>query len=143
MDYAGEHKVVVGRPPNFDEIAQVFPLARRSTTIFAYGDTIFISNDTVILPPQLIAHERVHLARQSELGAEEWWNRYLADTKFRYEEELLAHRAEYRVMTSAEASRNIRRSAGRTVAKRLTAPLYKFSVSKHQAYKDITGMYDE
>lgn len=137
------YKVEVGRPPNFEQIAAVFPLAQRSTTIFAYHDTIFMSSEGIMLPPQLVKHECVHLQRQQELGVETWWERYLADYAFRYNEEVHAHRAEYQELVRIESNRNMRRHHGRVVTKRLMAPLYKFKVSKERAFKDITGEYHD
>lgn len=133
--------IKVGRPPNFEKIVAVFPLAQRATTIFAYDDVIYVSSEGVMLPPQLIKHECVHLQRQREIGVEAWWDRYLVDEEFRYKEEVLAHRAEYEELVRIESNRDMRRSAGRQVTKRLLSPLYKFKATKQRAFKDITGEY--
>lgn len=134
------HKVIVGRPPNFDKIVKVFPLAERASTIFAYGDTIYVSEGTM-LPTFLVKHERVHLQRQKEIGVKEWWDKYLEDPKFRYEEEVIAHKAEYWArMRGHNMSIEERKKAAHIVTKRLLAPLYKFDVPYATAYKDITGV---
>lgn len=57
----------------------------------AYGDTVYSKNP---LTPDIEAHEECHLAQQEEIGAGEWWDRYLSDRDFRFEQELLAYRVQ-------------------------------------------------
>lgn len=84
------------RPPNFERIASVFPLARRGGVIFTYGDTAYFPGNKT-MSRELRAHEAVHATRQlaEPHGPEGWWERYLIDPAFRLEEEVLAHAAEY------------------------------------------------
>ena len=131
-------KIVQERPPNFDAILKVFPNAANPGVIFAYGDIIY-SPDRADLPPALISHEAVHGARQLEFGVELWWDAYLVDLGFRYQEELLAHRAEYEHLCLLSPSRNDRRFALKQVAKRLASPLYGKMVTLERAMKDIAG----
>ncbi len=123
-------------PPNYAEICKVFPAARGTGTIFAYGDKIFVPNGKEI-SHHLKVHEAVHCIRQKELGVEFWWDRYLTDWRFRYNEELLAHRAEYRSMIRGEANRNQRRMALKAVAQRLASPLYGVGGGWKKASADI------
>jgi hypothetical protein len=125
-------KIIHGRPPNYDAVVAVFPLAFRAETIFAYGDSIYTLSRAK-LPPQLIAHEEVHGLRQLEIGVETWWRRYLADPDFRFNEELLAHRAEYQKLCEVAPSRQTRRAGLRQVAQRLASPLYNRMVNVEQA----------
>ena len=129
--------IIHRRPPNFADIVAVFPGASSMDVIFAYAPDIYVPSGRP-LPPALIAHEGVHVARQLEMGVEAWWARYLTDVKFRYEEELLAHRAEYRKLIEG-ASRQVRRSALKMTAKRLTLPLYGSLVSTQKAMEDISA----
>lgn len=133
-----EHKIIVGRPPNFDAIVKVFPLAERASTIFAYHDTIYVSEGVMLSTP-LVKHERTHLTRQQDIGVDQWWHQYLTDPKFRYDEEVLAHKAEYWASLRGKGADEKYRIAN-TVTKRLIAPLYKFDVSYQKAYQDITGV---
>ena len=133
MDY----NIKVGKPPNFMEIIKMFPKAIKANTIFAYQDTIYVSNATIRLDPPLIAHECVHLRRQQDIGVKEWWKKYLEDHDFRYQEELLAHRAEYKKIIGFENNEARRASIAKVVAKRLIAPLYKFNVTLEKAAYDI------
>lgn len=127
--------IIKSRPPNYQEILAVFPMASMPGVIFAYAPDIYAPMGDV--PPPLIDHEKVHIARQKEIGVDEWWRRYLSDSAFRYHEELLAHRAEYQHLVAAAPSRSARRANLRIVAKRLISPLYGKLITVDQAMKDI------
>lgn len=65
--------------------------------IFTFHDGIYTLNP---FPEDVFVHECVHYVRQGggdnlEL-AKQWWDRYAVDPKFRYDEELLAYRAQYK-----------------------------------------------
>lgn len=130
--------IIHDRPPNFDEIHAVFPGASGEGVIFAYGDAIYNPSGQE-LPPEIIAHETEHCVRQMSMGVEKWWDRYLVDPDFRYDEELVAHRAEWKCLKNRLSSRQQRRAALQFVAKKLAAPLYGRMVTKERALKDIRG----
>src|SRR4029077_10296591 len=116
-------KIVISRPPNFDAIAKVFPLVlERQGILYAWDDTIF-NPDDVEIPVPLIAHEKVHSVRQAG-RPDLWWDQYLETKLFRFEEELYAHRSEYRVACLEQKDRNARNSYLMACAKRLAGPLY-------------------
>lgn len=48
------------------------------------------------LPDDVLAHELVHLERQKLIGVDVWWDKYINDEKFRFNEELLAYKAQYK-----------------------------------------------
>lgn len=123
-------------PPNYTEICKVFPAARNRGTIFAYGDKIYVPSGNDI-SHHLKVHEAVHGIRQKEIGVEFWWDKYLTDWRFRYHEELMAHRAEYLSMIRGEANRNQRRMALKLVASRLASPLYGVGGGWKKAANDI------
>ena len=129
-------EIINERPPNFDAIVKVFPMAARMSVIFAYGEKIYVPSGNP-LPPELLAHETVHCKRQMVLGVEEWWKRYLEDPVFRYYEEMLAHRAEYKYLALSAPSRQGRRGALKQTAKKLSAPLYGRMVSEAEARKAL------
>lgn len=135
--YPENVKVITGRPPNFEEIAAVFPGAHGESVIFAYGDEIYNPSGQE-LPPELIAHELVHCERQKAMGLKAWWDQYLVDAKFRYEEELLAHKAEYQKLREMYG-RRVKKQALEHVASKLAAPLYGFPITKSRAIRDIRG----
>lgn len=117
-------------PPNFKAIVAKFPEARNPNVIFAYAPYIYTVNRRP-LPQEILDHEAVHIARQLAMGVEAWWDRYLSDPQFCFDEELLAHRAEYESL--GRISRPVRRRALKIVAQKLAAPLYGRMVSTEQA----------
>lgn len=133
-------KIIIERPPNFAEIARVFPMAYNHGVIFAFHDAIYNPFNNKI-PPELLAHEAVHLARQGGTveGALAWWEKYMTDAAFRYNEELLAHRAEYQALIEMNPARPFRRRAIKETAKRLASPLYGRMISVNRAMEDILG----
>jgi len=115
-------KIVVDRPPNYDDIVRVFPRAADKGVIFAYGDTVYCPSGPVFTP-WLLAHEEVHSEQQGK-EVEAWWRAYLTQPEYRYAQELYAHAAELR----AQATRNRNewfRALHRT-AHRLIADLYQY-----------------
>lgn len=131
-------QIVRDRPPNFAQIVEVFPSARRESVIFTYGDKIYSLSSSEI-SPALMEHELVHSIRQGKTVAEieDWWRKYLEHDQFRYEEELLAHQAEYRHFITNDANRQTKRRQLATIAKRLSSPLYGSMLTVSQAKRAI------
>ncbi len=126
-------KIEIAKPPNFEEILKVFPRAGDYGVIFAWGYTIFNPSAVKISPP-LMAHEEVHGRRQRDAdytdhAVDLWWHDYLTDPEFRYQEEVLAHAAEFRAQTPRD--RNLRAMLAIRTAQRLIAPLYNYGVTKN------------
>lgn len=116
-------EVVRDYPPNYEAIAARFPVIRGKPILFAWGDRIYNPRGGIV-SSALQAHEAVHGRRQGA-DIEGWWERYLEDDRFRFEEELAAHRAEYEYLIQEGAgNRQARRSAMRIVARRLASPMY-------------------
>jgi hypothetical protein len=118
--------VLIERPPNFGYIVKVFPKAAEPGVIFAFGEYIYNPSGFTI-PPALLAHEAVHGERQlwpSMISVERWWEKYLEDAEFRYNEELPAHAAEFHAQLPAD--RNDRAKLLMSTARRLVAPLYAY-----------------
>jgi hypothetical protein len=124
--------IIVARPPNFEQILAAFPDADKPGVIFAYGKDIYNPSGGLI-PPALLAHEQVHQTRQQGIklglaGEDAWWRRYIDDTEFRYNEELLAHVAEYKAqLRETSSDRNYRAKLLQSTAQRLIAPLYNYA----------------
>lgn len=125
-------EIVNAYPPAYEAIAATFDL-RGIKPIFAWGDKIFNPHG-ITIGPELLAHERVHGERQKldPAGPSGWWQRYLQDAEFRFDEELLAHRAEYRAYC-ARVTRNQRHVALRHIAQRLSSRLYGSMIALHDA----------
>ena len=122
---------VFERPPLFALINEKFHIIGKPV-IFAWGSIIY-NPMGVIIPPELLAHEAVHGARQKG-RIEEWWKAYCAsDPRFRLAEEVLAHRVEYKHLLGICDNRQARRGYIKRVAKRLASPLYGRMVTMAQA----------
>lgn len=140
--------IVLDRPPNFERIQAAFPKSVNPGVMFAYDGNIY-NPSGIVIPPALIAHEEVHLARQKALaphagsttqwsGPDLWWQRYLEDCEFRYNEELLAHVAEFLTQLTTR-DRNFGARLMMHTALRLIAPLYNYQPprSLQEAMKDL------
>ena len=128
-------RIVHGLPPNFDQIAAVFPAARQPGVIFTYGLIIYLSRGAKITQP-LVRHEAVHGMRQAEDPAA-WWDRYLIDPGFRLEEELVAHRVEWQAYVKRHG---FRESMLDMIAGRLSGPLYGGMLSYAEARDAIVRL---
>jgi hypothetical protein len=127
--------IIVDRPPNFEQIRAAFPNAEKPGVMFAY-DNIYNPSGNVI-PPALIAHEEVHILRQAGVGAQCWWDKYINDPEFRYNEELLAHVAEFQMQRTRD--RNFVARLMVHTALRLIAPLYNYVPPRNlqEAMRDL------
>ena len=125
--------IVKDFPPNIDDIRAVLPITGRE--IFAYGNVIY-NPSGARLGPELIAHERVHF-RQQGLFPKRWWKKFLKSPEFRLEQELEAHREEYRVFCLTHRDRNAQSGFLRLIARRLAAPMYGGLITAFEAAKEI------
>ena len=88
-------------------------------------------------------HEAVHGLRQIAQGIEKWWDDYVQDDQFRFDEELQAHVAEYLALIGENANRPTRRRAMKQVTKRLCGPLYGGMSSLDKAKRLILNELQE
>lgn len=128
--------VLSEKPPNFASIVAVFPEASKPGVMFAYDGRIYAPGLTRVRA-ELQIHEQIHVERQGN-GSEKWWERYLIDTTFRLEEELLAHRAEYRAYCQRHSSAFKQRTALINIAGKLSSPLYGSMITVEDASKGIS-----
>lgn len=117
------------RPAIYKEIVKAFPEVKKRDIIITYGNKVY-SNQP--LPDHLIAHETVHCEQQgwNDDAAAKWWDKYLTDPRFRYEQELAAYRAQYKELPD--------KSAVVSLAKDLSSPMYGGLTSFIKALGDIT-----
>ena len=129
----------IEQPPNFERILTAFPNADKKGVLFAYGNDIFNPSD-IFIPDYLLAHEQQHSARQQD--PEAWWEKYITDDEFRYNEELIAHTEEYIAQIKTVNDSNARTKLCVVTATRLVAPLYNYQLprSLNQAIKDIRSL---
>jgi hypothetical protein len=130
--------IITERPPNFDRILAAFPDADKPGVLFAYGEHVYNPSD-VQIPDALVVHEGVHQVRQLRITPERWWEMYITETEFRYNEELLAHVAEYRARANGFRDRNYLAMLLSVTAIRLIAPLYNYQPPRSlaEAMRDL------
>lgn len=88
---------------------------------FAYGDAVHIGRGSI--PPDLAAHEAVHL-RQQAGNPDAWWKRYLSDDQFRIDQELEAYRVQYQWVLQNVKNTNKRFEMLRHYANDLSGGMY-------------------
>jgi hypothetical protein len=113
-------------PPNYDRLLEAFPSIRgKAGMIFTFGNDVFVP-DGQPLSRELQAHESVHVKRQTtdRSAIESWWERYITDPAFRLQEELPAHRAEYREFCNNHKDGNRRIRFLHAIGERLAGPIY-------------------
>lgn len=117
-------KIINSLPPMWDRINATFDIGMKPV-IFTFGPVIYNPNGGKITK-ELEAHEEIHWQRQGDAdeGIMAWWNQYLVDPGFRLEEELPAHRAEYRAFCKRHAGHSARHKYLAFVSQRLCGPLY-------------------
>jgi len=80
-------------PPIWPQLQQTFPGLEKFKPIVTYGDTIY-NPYNVHIDPALEFHEQTHAQRQG-FTPQHWWANYLISPEFRFQEELIAYRAQY------------------------------------------------
>ena len=117
-----KQRVLIEKPPVYDRCVHAFgeETIVGKPIIWSWGDVIYNPTD-IDIPRELLAHEAVHGVRQLAQGLEQWWDKYLINRDFRFEEEKLAHRAEWQYL--AKWGQGSAERLG-LIAKRLASPLY-------------------
>jgi hypothetical protein len=87
-------RIVHERPPVWEECVARFGITPEAHVVFAYGDSIYNPTGSV-LTADVIHHEMVH-ERQQDGDPRDWWDKYLVDDDFRFEQELEAYGAQYK-----------------------------------------------
>lgn len=125
-------KISKGLPPNIEKIKAVFPY--QPNTVFSYGDTVY-TQDNENLSPDLLVHEAVH-AKQHGDNPEAWWDKYIADTDFRLEQEIQAYAAQYafarKVMPTKKSDHLLQR-----ISEDVSSPQYGTLLTTEQARTKI------
>ena len=108
-------------PPIYERLHKQFGVEWEDGVVIAYGDTIHCVRP---LTPDLWVRENVHGEQQKVMGPEAWWERYLIDTRFRYEQEVQAYREQMKFLKVAVKDRNQRFSIKHRLALDLSGPMY-------------------
>lgn len=107
-------------PPNIETIRKHFPLT--GNEVFAYDKVIYHPGAGLLTAP-LIAHEMKHFEQQGEDPAG-WWDRYIADTAFRFEMELEAHQVEFKTYCQLHPRSDLRWKYLHRLVFRMFMPTY-------------------
>lgn len=133
------YNMVFDYPPNIDKIDAILHSREREDVIYTYGWAIYNPN-RILVSEALIAHEYAHAVSQDKFegGPEAWWDKYLSDADFRYQEELDGHAAEY--FTICGPGEPDRERVGKVLyitAMRVSSKLYGHNKTLQQAIKDL------
>lgn len=128
-------KQVIAYPPNIETIDAAFTVRGKRGIIFAYGDTIY-NPDNIIVTESLKAHEQVHSDRQGK-NPDAWWEKYINVPAFRLNEEIAAHRAEFRQICQSTKSREERAKCLQAISTRLASGLYLDMISPRAARAEL------
>ena len=123
------------RPPIMDRLEKAFGVKWGGDLVIAYGDTIYHTNK---LDPSVIVHESVHIKRQKD--PQQWWESFIRDPKFRFGEELLAYREQYKFLKDITRDRNELARHWYRLATDLSGKMYGNVVSHQEALKLIKMM---
>lgn len=136
-----KQRIVVAKPPVYEQCVRVFgaEVIVGKPIIWSWGEVIYNPLD-IDIPRELIAHEAVHGERQgpNEGSIRHWWLQYLESAEFRYNEERLAHRAEWHTHRKYGAGKNLA-PAFEGIAARLASPLYGKVISVDGAKLALTA----
>ena len=94
-------KIVKEQPPFLLKIVSA-GMRPQFDTIFPWSPNIF-NPSGLDIPPDIFIHEVVHIRQQGN-NPEAWWQRYLNDSGFRFEQELEAFAGQYNFVKNASIS---------------------------------------
>jgi len=122
--------IIKGTPPNIDAIQDRFPAVAElmDRVVFTYAPDIYAPVET--LPPDLRAHEEVHIKQQGD-DPSSWWERYLTEDDFRLEQELEAYAVQLHMWKSSGNSKF--KKAKDMFVKDLAGPMYDLPITYQDA----------
>lgn len=123
-------KIKNTKPKYFWVLKYFFPEADWDKgVIVTYGKNVYCKHK---LTDPLIAHEFTHVRQQT--FPIYWWFKYALSPKFRFSQELPAHRAEYQAIKGYD---NNKKEWLKLIAGRLSGPLYNNMVTLEEAKRLI------
>lgn len=118
-------EVVDGLPPNIEKILEEIPAVEKYLgrgVVFAWDGVIYAPGRLAV-DPWIVEHEMVHFEQQDG-DPIAWWDRYLVDPRFRLDQEIEAHAAEYAAYCRLVRDRNQRHYHLLGMGQRLAGELY-------------------
>lgn len=116
-------EIVIGYPPNYDKIAARFDIASKPV-VFSYDGKLYnpLAGNVAM---HLMKHEMVHAEQQIKIGGSElWWNKYLVDKDFRFNQEVEAYGVQYKYFCSLKSDQFKQRVFLNKIAGDLASPIY-------------------
>lgn len=116
------------RPPIYDVAKALLDFDDRCT-VFTYGDVIY-NPACLNIPDDIIAHEKVHMRQQESMsvlgkfGPKRWWDKYLSDPQFRFEQELEAYQQQYMFARVNIRGKERLNKYLQNIARALMSPMY-------------------
>lgn len=141
-------KIIKAFPPNFSDIAAHFPVKGHTGILYAFGELLYNPSGYNLMP-WLIDHEEVHGKRQlstylcdspSPDSVLRWWRRYMNNPRFRLNEEILAHQAEWKSYLKHTSNKTQQQFYLAQMVERLSGPLYGKLITPSEAAREITGV---
>ena len=120
-------KVIKSLPPNYEAIKQS-GLKTNDNTVYCYGDKIYAPNCDPY--PDVIYHESIHSKQQGD-NPEAWWQRYLNDSGFRFEQELEAFAGQYNFVKKNTDARYAKQSL-EEISEVMASEQYQFGITRYQ-----------
>jgi len=128
-------KIVSGYPPVYSKIVASVG-EPPATAIYTYGDTIYNPTGNE-LDDHLVEHEKVHIRQQLAMGANDWWDNWIAFPRFRVDMELDAYRVQFRSYAKVHKDRNLQAWYARSLASDASGPMYGWMIGFQEAYQRI------
>lgn len=127
-------RILDGYPPNFELIKKKFD--PKQGVVFTYGDTLYAPGieDVDIY---LLRHEEAHARQQLVYGPQVWWDMYIDSEDFRFENELVAYQAQYKLFCKRNNSKKNRAKFLISLAQDLSSDMYGNIVSLAEAERGI------
>jgi hypothetical protein len=131
-------RILLERPPRYDEIVAAFPAAATMRPVFAWGDAIY-NPHRIQIDQHLLAHEGHHGMTQHPAvgGPDAWWDRYLVDPEWRVEQELEAYIIQYKSFCGITRNREARHKYAYAIAQQVSGPLYGSIIPHWTAFRRI------
>lgn len=129
-----EYKLSTVPPPVYERARELWGVDFDKGVVFTFGDTIHCKWP---IPPDVLAHELVHVKQQTEQSKDYWWFKYFTDAEFRLEQELEAYRAQYQWIVKHVKDRNIRAKYLTHYAQCLSGEMYGKMLLQTDAIKLI------
>ena len=129
-------KISTSYPPIYEDVKKAFELV--GNEVFTFGDTLYNPSNAII-PDHLLIHEEVHAKQQehNDVVAKLWWQRYIADSKYRIDQEVEAYSTQYKFICEKVKDKNARYRNLNALAEQLSGKMYGNSISYTDAIRKI------